>query len=127
MAQEITVQTQLKLVNGSLNLSSTPTIFQQQITQSIQAGDGHVVALMAGSDTAITINASVSTLGWAWFVNLDATNYVEWGPDNAGAINVIGQMNAGEPAGPFRLSPGKTLRMKAHSGDCKVAILVLAN
>ncbi len=102
-------------------------VLVKSIAQSVQAADSHVVSLVANTDTAITIAAAVGTYGWSWFQNLDATNYVQWGPTVAGAIAIIGRMNPGEPAGPFRLEPGIVLRMQAHTGACKVQVFVLAD
>ncbi len=128
MSKEITIVNQLILANGNLNEASAPNASAApakiQADQATPTADGHVVTLLAGTDTAITLAAAVATVGWSHFTNLDATNYVQWGPDNSGAINPIGRMLPGESA-QFRMEPGSTMRMKAHSGPCNVRILVL--
>jgi hypothetical protein len=77
------------------------------------------------SDTLITFTG-VTTAGWLYMLNLDPTNYVQWGPNNAGAILVFGRMNAGEPAW-MRIDSGATLRLKSNTAACIVLIKVWDN
>jgi hypothetical protein len=59
-------------------------------------------------------------------INTDPTNYVEWGPNSAGIV-VQGRLNPNEPPAVFRLSPGCSLHMKAHTGNCTVILCVYDN
>ena len=125
MANEISINCTVKLVNGDLN-DPGPNIGTNQITQALQLLWKDVVTLTAGADTAIA-PAGLTTFGICYLVNLDQTNYVEWGPDSGGAIKIVGQLNPNDSPAVFRLSPGITLRMKAHTANCKVVICIYNN
>jgi hypothetical protein len=73
--------------------------------------------------TVVDLSA-LTTPGWAYFKNLDDTNYVQHGPESGGAMVAYGRLEAGEPAG-LRLDPGVTVRMLANTAACLVQILVL--
>lgn len=117
-------------IRGSLQLQIDKTNFQFQRSVSLnfdQTGDGGGnpgTLTIPTSDTAVTLTG-ITTPGWAIFRNLDATNYVDFGPDSGGAIVPFGRMEAGEPA-CFRLQPsGLTLRMQANTASCRVEIEVM--
>ena len=59
----------------------------------------------------------LSTMGWLWMQNLDATNYVQWG---FATTDYGGRMEAGETAGPFRTEPAATIYLKANTAACKI-------
>ncbi len=62
--------------------------------------------------------SAVGTPGWFWAINLDATNYVQWGKDTT---SYIGTMLALEVAHPFRLDGSVTnLYFKANTASCKI-------
>lgn len=126
MSKEITVKTQLLCKNDAalLNDVSTPQLLTLTPDQSAP-GVFSATFDITTSDTAVTIGGDVSSPGWCWFRNLDDTNYVDWGPNNAGAILAIGRMLPTETAGPFRLKPSAALRMQAHTATCKVKIFAL--
>lgn len=120
MANEITVLINDALKNGGLTDSFNPG--RLQITQNVQLLFADVITLTAGVDTAVTFGHIV-TPGLCHFYNLDATNYVEWGPDNSGAIKVIGKLQANDAPAVFRFDPAASLRMKAHTGNCDVLVM----
>ena len=68
---------------------------------------------------------NITTYGICYLWNLDTTNYVQVGPDNAGAIVPVARLNPNDIPHIFRLEPGITLRAKAHTGNCKVLVAVL--
>jgi hypothetical protein len=97
MANEITVTATLKVAKGSL-------AWQQSVNQSITlaaakpngSGFSQSIPTTAGG-TAISLGA-VATNGWAWFQNLDATNYVEIGVADGGTFFPFARLLAGEIA-----------------------------
>lgn len=120
MANEITLTTRLKLANGNLNPG-------EWINQGLQydqtaAGMSSFVQNIGTSEEDVTF--SVTTEGWFYMRNLDATNYVQWGPKDT-TMKTIGRMEPGEPAGPFRFEPGVTLRMVANTAACDVLLVML--
>lgn len=120
MANEIRVTAALEIANGTFSL---PRIGAAQLTFD-QAGagggvPGQVTATTAGVDVDLS---ALGTEGWLWMKNLDDENFVEWGAYDGAAFHPIGRMEPGEPA-VFRLSPGKTLHLKADTASCLVQVL----
>lgn len=123
MANEITAKSYLAVSNGNdVFKSNGGTTLTQTHDQSGNGRFSRIVSI-ATSDTEVTLS-DITTEGWAWFRNLDATNYVDWGPDSTGIVQ-MGRMEAGEVAGPFRLYPGVTLQMQANTAACDVEVVVL--
>jgi hypothetical protein len=86
-------------------------------------GEGGQVYTIGTSEEAISF-VDITTEGWLTMQNLDATNYVDWGPEDGGAMIEMGRMEAGEPAA-MRMFPGATLRLKANTAACQVLVKVL--
>lgn len=124
MANEIKVTASLSCTNGNFIL---PTIgnAQQSISQSTLGGGGPGFLSIGTSEEAVAFT-DVSSLGWCYIKNLDTTNFVNFGPESAGAMVKVGRLKAGE-ACVLRLEPGITLRMKADTAACKVQIICLEN
>ena len=53
--------------------------------------------------------------------NLDATNFVKYGPKSGGSMVLLGRVSPGGMA-PFELGAGVTLRMVADTAACNVRI-----
>lgn len=119
MANEISVSSRLKVANGLLKFEyNTGNL---QFDQTAAGGPTPGVITVGITEETIALG-ELSTLGWVLMRNLDSTNYVQWGF----ATGVYGgRMEAGEPAGPFRLEPGTTLYMKANTAACKVLVYAL--
>lgn len=113
MANEITVTCALEVANGSLvdnmtSLSLTPNQSTAAMYCNTQA--------IGTSEEALVIGADISTPGWFFARNLDATNYVEIGTTGA----VLGQLKPGEPFGPIRLAASVTLYAIADTAPCNL-------
>lgn len=118
MADEITVQASLRVLNGNLNFSYSPSAIS--VTQTAIGGPTPGYLTIGTSEESTTF-PELSTEGWLIMQNLDATNYVEWGF----ATTVYGgRMRAGEIA-LFRVNPGAELFLKANTAACKVVIYAL--
>jgi len=96
---------------------------RETFTQNNDGGGvpGTVTVPVAGVNLDLS---ELGTEGWARFQNLDADNFVEHGPEVAAVFHPYGRMGPGEPA-CFRLSPGKTVHLKADTADCLVQVLVM--
>jgi hypothetical protein len=110
MANEITVTIKGVLSNGYLKDSFDPG--QVTITQSAKRAARPVIDV--GTTEEALVTTDVSTLGWVFFRNLDTTNFVDIGPESAGAMVAMVRLKAGECAA-MRLKPGITLRAKADT------------
>lgn len=88
-----------------------------------QATKGRAGGFMNVTTGGITlVVGAVGTPGILIMRNVDATNYVKWGPDNAGSLVELGRLPpATNEFALFRLAPsGVTLRLQANGGTCKV-------
>ena len=119
MANEITVTLNLTVANAN---KSTTRTFTKQITQSNSGFDPQKVTATTGGNNVTLVG--LTTEGWIWIQNLDATNFVDFGQDNASTIQPIGRLQPGE-AGCFRLKPAETLRVQANTASCDLELLVL--
>lgn len=121
MANEGTIQQLLQWVNGSR------TVTKQGNKQFDVAGDNYAAAIVsaATSATVLSLPSDFGTPGWAWFTNLDATNYVE-----------IGNNNGGSPVYTVKLKPGMSclipltmaktaIVLKANTAACDVEYVIL--
>lgn len=79
-----------------------------------QAGQ---LSVVAGGQGEVVPVGDISSAGFVYLRNDDATNYIEWGPDSGGNIVVIGKLMPGEDAW-FRISPAVSLRARANTADC---------
>jgi hypothetical protein len=88
----------------------------EQLAQANPGGGvpGQVNVTTVGVDVDLS---ALTTLGWCFIVNADDTNFIEWGP-YYGAFHAIGKIEPGQKAGPFQLSPGKTLHLRADTASC---------
>lgn len=125
MSNEITATLNVSLNNLGLT-DQGPNAGQILVNQTNQLLFKRVINLVAGTDTSISaLIAGITTYGIAYFYNLDPTNYVQYGPDNAGAIVVLGRLRPkGDIPHVMRLDPATTLRMKANTGNCSVLVCV---
>lgn len=117
MANEITLNINAKVVNGnfvdSFNLNGTT-----QLDQAASGADGGVVSVTT-SETTISLSR-LGTEGYLFLRNLDATNYIEFGPDATGMV-ALGKLKPGEAA-VLRLKPGVTLKAQANTATCKMLV-----
>lgn len=123
MSNEITINISNTLQNpstsatGALKHSFAPGAIK--VNQSAQLMWAEAIT-MTTTDTLIGFTG-VTTPGWVMLQNMDSTNYVQYGPNNAGAILTFGKLKPGEPA-TFRLDSSLTsgFRFKANTASCVV-------
>ncbi len=121
MADEITVLCKLKVKNGTLDLNYTSG--SVQFDQAAARGGNPGTVNIGTSDEALALG-DITTPGWCYMINLDATNYVDIGPEDTGAIVPFLRLEPGEPA-LMRLSPSVTVRGQANTAACNVYVAVL--
>lgn len=118
MAREITVTTTLQVQNA--NLAFTASAGSYSVDQATMGGPSPAYMEIGTSEENTTF-PELTTEGFLYMRNLDATNYVEWG-FSTGVYG--GKMKAGETA-LYRLKPGTTLYLKANTAACKCVIYAL--
>lgn len=121
MAEEISITARMSVSNGNLKLNMGGTT--QKFDQTTAKGGNPGTVNIGTSDEAISLG-DISSAGWAYFRNLDTTNYVEIGPTSGGALVPFLRLEAGEEA-VLRLTPSVALRGQANTAACNVMIAVL--
>lgn len=96
MADEISVTARLTVANGSLAFDRN--VVRKQFDQTTARVSGGVQTIGTGSHEALGVGADISSAGYAFFQNLDATNYVEIGIDDTGTFEPLLKLEAGEVA-----------------------------
>lgn len=120
MANELGFVFSSTLVHGSCK-DSTPTE-THQVSQSATGLQCRTVSVTTSEgDIAF---ADISTFGYAYLRNLDATNFITYGPKSSGSMVAFGKLKPGEAAW-VRLFPGITLRAIADTGTCKLFVKVM--
>lgn len=115
MSNEIKITLGVAYANGALSDSvAAATLNVNQTTLQFHG----TVASVGTSEEDLT-TGDIATLGYLYMKNLDAANYVQWGPKSGGAMVVFGRLKPGESA-ILRLEPGITLRWIANTAAVKV-------
>jgi len=115
MANELTHNVSLVLANGDLDsVSIVPG--SDSITQNtaapVRVGGSQIIGT---TEEALALT-DITTNGWAYFRNRDATNFVEIGVKPAATFYPLVRLNAGERCA-FRLSQGITPYAKADTAN----------
>lgn len=124
MANEITVNARLACDNCVQ--ASTIGATDLQFTQSTARRSAGVQAVGTATHEAVSIHSDISSKGWAFFRNLDSTNYVELGVDVSSTFYPVIRLEALE-VGLFRISPSITLYAKANTASVELEYEVLAD
>lgn len=120
MANEITLKFSLQAENGFLKQSVN--IGQLQIDQAAAGMAGGAQEI--GTSEEVVDFGDVSTEGLLFLRNLDDTNYIEFGPEDTGAMVAVGKLEPGEFAF-FRVKPSVVLRAQADTAACLLQVLLL--
>jgi hypothetical protein len=126
MANEITATVKFKLVNGDLIVPFD--LGTKRITQTTQGAFADTVTVSTSEqDLSLPTNSTVTAAiqGVFGVMNLDATNYVKYGPKSGGAMVEFGRLYPGVPQ-VVELAPSITLRWIAIGGACRVLFVLLA-
>lgn len=117
MASEIKLTISGTIAKGSFKDSITGETFN--ITQTGNGSHSPVVSV-GTSEEDLTVG-DVTTLGWLYLKNLDAANFIQWGPKSAGSMVAVGRLKAGEFV-LLRLEPGITIRWIANTAAVNVQV-----
>ena len=127
MANEIVSSCTLRVANGSLKSTLSPG--QVSIDQTAIGGPSPGMVVIGTSVEEIDFG-ELTTLGVVQITNLDAINYVEFGPEDSGGYYSgylpCVRIEPGE-TWQFRLVPGVTYCAKANTAACKVVFSAFEN
>jgi hypothetical protein len=113
MANEITVTIRFDVTNGNYS----PGTINASNLQFDQAAVGAAGELQNIGTTEETLSVGdLTTYGWLYLRNVDATNYVQVG-FSTGVYGI--RLEPGEPA-IFRTEPAATVYLKANTAACDV-------
>ena len=116
MASEIQISISARVANGAFNDQFT----DQAIVDQAAIGKGGYVQSI-GTSEEVVVFGDVVTNGYCILKNLDTTHYVTYGPENSGAMVVIGKLKPGEIA-VLRIAPTVVLRAKADTAAVKLDV-----
>jgi hypothetical protein len=120
MANEITYSMSLSCVKGNSSEKQAPgTLNADQTTQGV-AGDVQII----GTSEEVVAYGDLVAPRWAFFRNLDTTNYIDIGPTSGGAMVACIRLKAGECA-QFPIGASVVLRAQANTASCKLKKLIL--
>lgn len=119
MANTIRLQSTLTYKNsgGTVSLGGDFTVTQSGTHFTAEVQDIGITA------EALDVGADIGTIGFLLIKNLDATNYVEIGSDNAVANNVA--LILPGQAVPIKPKSGVTLYGKANTAPVQVEFLAI--
>lgn len=120
MANEIRMNARVQINNGDY----VDSFVLNQASYDQAAVGGHKPVVIVGTSEEVISLGDISTPGLCVFQNLDETNYVDIGPESAGAMVPIIRLAAGRIA-LLWLSPTVTLRAQANTASVKLLMMAL--
>lgn len=112
-------------VSGSPALKDAIASETENVTQTNQEFHGTVVSVGFSAEEDLSLG-DVTTNGKIYVKNLDATNFVKYGPKSGGVMVEFGRLKPGEIAW-LRLAPGITWRWIADTAAVKVLVKAYGN
>ena len=125
MSAELKVSISASLTKGTYKDSFQPAQISVDVaTQAAASG----VQNIGTAEEDLVIGDVGSTGGWVFLQNLDAANYITYGPKSGGAMVAFGKILAGEFAA-FRVVTGTStpIRLQANTAACNLKFWVIAN
>lgn len=117
MADEFNTAFSVRYTNGELSQTITQS---KKFNQTTKGWHSPVVTVNTSAEEDLSIG-DIGTEGFLYLKNLDATNYVTWGPKSGGSMVAIGRLKAGEYAW-IRMDSSATLRWQANTAAVKVQV-----
>ena len=121
MSNEIKVTSGIRVLKGNLDFSQPSKTVSIDMSGSGGPTPGFKII---GTTEESEAFAELTTEGMLWMLNLDATNYVQWG-FSAGVYG--GRLKPNGPPAQFQMEPGLTLYLKANTAACNVLVYGFEN
>lgn len=119
MANTLTLSVAAQWTQGNYSDGFTPTL--GTLTLNAQGAAGGIQII--GTSEENLVAGDIATNGMLFLMNLDATNYVQWGMSDSGTMKSVGKLKGGATAASCALlyvDAGVTVRLKANTGACNV-------
>jgi hypothetical protein len=118
MASEVRINLSVQVVHDSFSYLFAPG--QIAVDQAAVGRSGHVQSITSAAEEVVDFG-DVVTEGYIVLRNLDAAHYVTYGPEQTGAMVVVGKLKPGEVA-LFRMAPTVVLRAQADTAPVKLQV-----
>lgn len=122
MADEITITMNISVKNGNFTYDRNLRL----VIDQANVGGANPGKVNVGTTSEAISLPDITSAGWCYVQNLDATNFVNWGAAESGSASImasVGKLKPGEAA-LFRMDPSTTLRMQADTAACDVLVHV---
>lgn len=120
MANEITIAANISVINGSLTVPRTGTT---QVKADQTTAGYKVLTQNIGTSAETVDTTDMTSEGYCLLQNLDATNFIKYGPDSTGQVD-FGKLKPGEFA-LLRLFPGLVIKATADTAACDLVMVCL--
>lgn len=119
MADEARIQSYLQIRKGNLDYLSRPNSFVADVGTAFGPSPGAVTVTTGGTDVAFT---GLTTPALCRLMNLDSTNFAEYGVWDGATFHPLGELLPGETY-VLRLSRNlTTFRLRANTASCAVLV-----
>lgn len=118
MAGSINHSVGVNVTNGDITSQFQKTVSVTQTSQGHAAGCQDI-----GTTEEALVVSDITTSGIGYFMNIDATNFVQLGVVVSATFYPLVRLLAGEVA-TFRLDTGATIYAKADTADCKLVFQI---
>jgi hypothetical protein len=116
---EIQATFSLRVANGSFVDQCSPPM---ALIDQAAIGRGGYVQTISTDETVVNFG-DIVTNGWCLLQNLDAVNYVTYGPELAGAMVPFGKLEPGEWAW-LRIAPSVVMRAQADYAPLQLDVRI---
>lgn len=122
MASEISISLVVQVTNAPFRETFSPG---NLLVDQAAIGRGGYVQNVGTSEEVINFG-DVAANGYCILQNLDAVNYVTYGPESGGAMVVLGKLKPGEVA-LLRIAPTVVMRAQADTAAVKLDVRLYEN
>lgn len=119
MANALNLSVSASWTQGNYSDTFQPSL--AALTLNTQGQAGGIQAI--GTSEENLVSGDIATNGMLFLMNLDATNYVQWGMSDSGTMKAVGKLKGGATAASCALlyvDAGVTVRLKANTASCNV-------
>jgi len=123
MADELTLNSSISFSKSGRNPSRSKQIKVDVTGEKFVHGEAEIGT---SPEDLSAFLAELGTLGYAWFYNHDATNYIQIGHHNGGSPVYFARLKPGELIGPIRLDiSASNLKFLANTAGCDLEYFIV--
>lgn len=119
MANEITITSSLRVSKNGMTFAPASATFQ-----ATQTGESFTVDLYTVTTAAAQVTITGSLGGWLMVKNLDATNFIDFGPWVSATLHKLIRIGPSQ-AFVFRSTPSISYGAQADTASCNIQIAAI--